>query len=167
MEEGCIGTRKLEDDGARIGGRDTRNGRGLACRGRIIAVDHGEEALARRLGSGIDDAVDRIDDVVGNKLAAVVELDARTQLEGVGQAILGNLIALGEARTQIGRAGLVVHQAVKDRLDHRPVLPVIADRRIERRDVVLVGNDHVATLLRPLCLGRGKGRQSHEGCERS
>ncbi len=161
VQECCVRARQLEDDGARIGGRNARNRLCLALHDRVIAIDHGEEALARRLGGRIDHAVDRVDDIVGDERAAVVELDARTQLECVGQAVLGNLMALGEARTQIRRAGLVVHQAVEDRLDHRPVLPVIADRRIERCDVVLVGHDHVAAVLRLLCLGRGKGRQGH------
>src|SRR5690606_6809422 len=49
------------------------------------------------------------------------------------------------------RAGHVVHEAVEDRLDYRPVLPVVADLRVERADVVLERDDGAAALLLGEC----------------
>src|SRR5690606_18974874 len=110
--------------------------------------------------------IDRVDDVVCDQLAAVVELDALAQLEGVGQAVVGDLVAFGKARTQGGGAWLVVHQTVENRLDHRPVLPVVSDRRVERGNVVLVGDDHVAAVLRLFSLCRSKCGQGKNACQR-
>ena len=66
------------------------------------------------------------------------------KLEGEGHAVFGDLVALGEIGAQRRGARLVVHEPVEQALDHRPVLPVVADRRIERGDVVLVGDDDLA-----------------------
>ena len=113
----------------------------------IEAVDRGEETGTRALRRRIDRALDRILDVGRGKLAPVVELHALAQRERIGQAVVGDRVALGEIGHEIRRAGLVVHQPVENALDDRPVLPVVADRRIERRYVVLVGDDHLAALF--------------------
>ena len=81
------------------------------------------------------------------QLAAIVELDAFAQLEGVDQPVVRDGVAFREVGDQLGRAGLVVHEPVEQALDHRPVLPVVADRGVERGDVVLVGDHHLAALL--------------------
>ena len=80
--------------------------------------------------------------------AAVVEFQAVAQLERIGLAVIGNGVAFGEIGLELRRAGLVVHEPVEDRLDHRPVLPVIADLRVERGEVVVEGDDAA-----PPCFG--------------
>src|SRR3546814_3497811 len=57
-----------------------------------------------------------------------------TLFRSIGKAVVGDLVALGEVRHQFGGARLVVHQPVEQALDHRPVLPVVADRRVEGGD---------------------------------
>ena len=129
VEEGGVRPRQLEHDRVRIGHLDAR--------------DRAEEAGAGALRGGVQHALDRILDVLGRQLAAVVELHAGAQLEGVGLPVGRDLVALGQVRHELHGAGLVVHQPVEQALDDRPVLPVVADRRVERGDVVLVGDDHL------------------------
>ena len=127
-----------------------------------IAGDRAEEAGARALGLRVGDPVERIFHVRGGHRPAVVEFHAVAQLEGEHLAVRRDLIALGEVRLEGGRAGLVVHHGVEQALDHRPVLPVVADRRVERGDVVLVGDDDRAARLGFLAVGRRQRQAERE-----
>ena len=164
VEEGGVGAREGEADGAVVDHLDAGEALGVTSRHLVEARDHAEEPSTRALRLGADDAVDRVLDVVGHQLAAVVEGDALLEREGVGEAVLADLVALGQVRNEIGGAGLVVHQAVEQALDHRPVLPVVADGRIERADIVLVGDDHRAALLDVLGMdGAGGEHEADRG----
>src|SRR5690606_15175121 len=94
---------------------------------------------------GIDHTFDRVFHVLGRHLATVVELHALAQLEGEGRPVFRDFVALREIGTQRGRPGLIIHEPVEQALDHRPVLPVVADGRVKRGDIVLVGDDDFAT----------------------
>ncbi len=142
-----------------IGRRDAGELRGLARRLVVIALDHAEIAGARALGLGIDGALDGIFHIGRGDGAAVVEFQIGPELEGIGQPVVGDGVALRQIGHQLGRAGLVVHQPAEDALDDRPVLPVIADGRIEGREVVLEG-DHRGTAL--LGRGIGEGRRQYQ-----
>ena len=154
------GRRQLELHRVRIDDGDAGEALGLAAGDVVIALDRGEEAGAGALRLRVGDAVERVFHVVGRHLAAVVEFHAVAQLEGEGLAVGRDLVALGEVGPELRRAGLVVHQPVEQALDHRPVLPVVADRRIERGDVVLVGDGDLAALLgvRGRCASSSAGR---------
>ena len=147
MQEGGVGPGQLELHRIGIDDGDAFQALGRSGGNGVIAFDRGEEAGAGALRLGVGDAVERVFHVVGGHLAAVVELDAVAQLEGEGLAVRRNLVAFGELGPEVGGAWLVVHQPVEQALDHRPVLPVVADRRIERGDVVLVGDGDGAALL--------------------
>ena len=138
VQEGGVGPRQLE----RRVGSTTRCRKLVGRRGdsSMPAIEPKKPAPGLCV-FGLSDALDRVFHVVGGQLAAIVELHALAQLEGVGLAVRRDLVALGEVGHELGGAGLVVHQPVEQALDHRPVLPVVADRRVERGDVVLVGDD--------------------------
>ena len=168
VQEGGVGAAEGDLDGGRVDDLDTVERGGGAVGHGVVALDRAEEAGAGGLGLGVGDAVEGVFHVLGGHLAAVVELDAGAEVEGEGLAVLGDLVALGEAGAQLGGAGDVVHQAVEDRLDHRPVLPVVADRRIEGGHVVLVGDDDVAAGLGVgiglVVLRRREGGEREEEC---
>ena len=65
----------------------------------------------------------------------------------VGEPIVRNSIVVGQVGLEFRGARLVVHKPVENRLDHRPISPVIADLGIERRQVVVEGNYGSPTLL--------------------
>lgn len=73
-------------------------------------VAPGSRLAARSLT--VSQRVHRGHDVLGAKLLAVVEGDTLAQLDGVGQAVIGDLIALGQHGL-----GLVVAIEAKERLD--------------------------------------------------
>ncbi|MPL80474.1 hypothetical protein SDC9_26374 [bioreactor metagenome] len=160
VQEGGVGARQLDLHGGGVEDGHARQAGGRAVGHRVIAGDRAEEARAGRLRCGRGDAVERIFHVLGGHLAAVVELHALAQVEGIGLAVGRDLVAFGKPRAQLGGARHVIHQPVEDRLDHRPVLPVVADRRVERGDVVLVGDDDVAAgfgvLIGGVVLRRGE-----------
>ena len=89
---------------------------GLGQRAGDLVVARGGEGGAGQQARGAvvdgEPAVHRGHDVLGAKLLAVVEGDALAQLDGVGQAIVGDLIALGQHGL-----GLVVAIEAKERLD--------------------------------------------------
>jgi hypothetical protein len=114
------------------------------------------EPGAGTLGLRVGRAVERIDHVVGRQLPSVVEFHALAGHVGVVQSIRRDVERLREVGPEIRRAGLVVHEPAVEALDHRPVLPVVADCRVERRHVVLEGDGHLAALLDVV----GKGRRS-------
>jgi hypothetical protein len=179
VQEGRVGTRQFELHGQRIDDGDAGEPVRLASGGLFITFDRTEEALAGALRRRVHHALDRILHVFGRHLAAVVELDALAQLEGEGLAVRRDLVALGQIGTQGRGAGFVVHQAVEQALDHRPVLPIVADSRVERGHVVLVGDDDLAARLRVriklfgLDVGRGhadhqrKRRYGNCGCQKA
>ena len=156
MEEGGIGPGQREDHGLVVGGGDAGKFGGLAAGQRR----HSRRSCrnSRRPGSGSPGLTARSSEyftsaaVIG---AAIVEFDAVAQLEGIGEAVIGNRVAFGEVGLELGRAGLVVHEPVEDRLDHRPVLPVIADLRIERGEIVVEGDDCRTALLGCCCEAAG------------
>ena len=124
-------------------------------------------ALRLRVGH----AVERILHVLGHHLPSIVEPDPGAQVEGEGAAVLRDVVALRQTGAKLRRARHVVHQPVVERLDHRPVLPVVADGRVERGDVVLVGYGDVAAghgvRVERLLRGRGQGQCGDQGggCE--
>ena len=165
MQEGGVGPGQLELDRMGIDDGDAFEAFAGAGGDGLMPLDRGEEAGAGALGLRVDDALDRVFDVVGGHLAAVVEFHALAQLEGEGLAVGRDLVAFGEVGHQHRGAGLVVHQPVEQALDHRPVLPVVADRRIERGDVVLVGDGDGAALLGvgvERLLGDGRRHGEHQ-----
>ena len=132
MEEGRVGTRQGNRHGLVIGHGDAGKLGRLAADHVVVAGDRAEVAAARALGRRIDRPLDRILHIGGGDGAAVVELQAVAQLERIGLAVIGNGVALGEVGLEFRRSRLVVHETVEDRFYHRPVLPVVADLRIER-----------------------------------
>ncbi|MNQ74998.1 hypothetical protein D3C85_897720 [compost metagenome] len=56
-----------------------------------------------------------IEVAAGREVFGALELDPAPQVEGIGQAIGADVPALGQARLDIGGAGLEVHQAVEHR----------------------------------------------------
>src|SRR5215472_12571312 len=112
------------------------------------AFDHTEVALRRTLGLGIEDALEGVLEVRGGHLPAILEFNAVPKLEGVGLTVGGDGVRFGDIRDELKGAGLVVHQATEESLHHRRILPIVADRRIQGRDVILVGNRHGAAMLR-------------------
>jgi hypothetical protein len=166
LQEGRVGLGQLDDHGLVVGGGDAGQLLGIA-RGHLVeSLDLPEEALARALGLRIDRALDRVFHVGRGQVAAVVELDAGTEFEGVDETVLGDGVALGQVGNQLRGARLVVHQAVEQALDHGPVLPVVADRRIEGADVVLVGDDHLAAVAAVLGQRRSAVAQRENQSER-
>ena len=167
VQEVRVGLAELEHHGAIVGRGDAGQLVRLAGDHLVESRDLPEEALAGALCLGIDGTLDGVLDVGGHQFAAVVERHAVAQHEGVGELVVRDRVALGEVRDQLGGARLVVHQPVEQGFDHRPVLPVVADRRIERGDVVLVGDDHLPALLARLLArlrglrGRRRGERRH------
>ena len=153
----------MKDDGFVVDDADAGELGGLAAGQRVIAVDRAEIAAARTLRRRIDGALERIFHIRRRHGAAIVEFDAVAQLERIGQAVIGDRVALGEVGLELGRAGLVVHEPVEDRLDDRPVLPVIADLRIESGEIVVEGDDGGAALFRALRQGDGRGSGEGQG----
>ena len=83
--------------------------------GDLVVARGGEGGTGQQARGAVVDgepAVHRGHDVLGAKLLAVVEGDALAQLDGVGQAVVGDLIALGQHGL-----GLVVAIEAKERLD--------------------------------------------------
>ncbi len=154
MKEGGVGPGKREFDCVRIDRLDAGKLGSVAGCNLVEACDHAEKALARALGLRPDHTLDRPLHVISGQFSAVMEFHALMELEGIGETVVRYLVAFGEVRNKFGRAGLVVHQPVEQRLDHRPVLPVVADRRIQGRYIILVGHDHRAAL--------GEGRRCAE-----
>ena len=110
-----------------LGGEDTRilgvvaqddqkvdGGLGQRAGDLVVARDGEGGAGQQARGAVVDGepAVHRGHDVLGAKLLAVVEGDALAQLDGVGQAVVGDLIALGQHGL-----GLAVAIEAKERLD--------------------------------------------------
>ena len=96
------------------------------------------------------------DEVLRRHRLAVRPLGVVAQLEGVGQAVVGDFVALGDAQHRLG-VGILGEQALVD-VARDPVLPVARELlRIERGDVAAVVDDHFLRL-------RGAHRQ--EGRER-
>ena len=86
--------------------------------------EYSQAAPATYLFQGLSSfelAVEGEDHVVGVEIAGRgeevggLELDARAQLEGVYQAVVGDVPAFGEARLKLGAAVLELDQAVVDR----------------------------------------------------
>ena len=155
LHEGRVGLGELDLDRIGIDHRHARQGVGLAALNIVKALDRLEEARTGALRLRVGHPVEGVFHVIGGELAAVGELDAVAKLEGVGQAVRRDFVGLGEVGRQLGRARLVVHEPAEQAFQRRPVLPVVADRRIERAEVVLVGDGHLATLLDV----RGEGRR--------
>ena len=89
----------------------------LAVHAVLGAGDHVQEVGVERLGGGIEHAVERVDDVVGRQDVAVVELDARAQVEGVLETVSGHIPALGQAGHQFRlarRGGDGLDEAIED-----------------------------------------------------
>ena len=138
---------KLEDHRLVIGRFNPRQRFGLAARHFVVAADHAEIAAARTLRGGTDGTLEGIFDVRRGHRPAIMEFYAVTQLECIGQAVIGHRVALGEVRLQFRCARLVVHEAVEDRLDNGPILPVIANLWVQRGQVVVEGDGGRSTLL--------------------
>ena len=134
-------------DGVVVQHLDARQVLGLVAGHVFVTDDRAEEPGARALGFRVDGTFQGVLDVTGLELATVLELHAFLQGEGIDGAILGDGVVRGQVRGQLRGAGLIVHQPVEQALDHRPVLPVITNRRVERGHVVLVGNDRSATVF--------------------
>src|SRR5262245_22210533 len=163
MQEGGIRPGQGEHDGLVVGRGDAGHLLGLAGAQLVMALDHAEIAGAGALGGGIDGALERIFDVGRGDRAAIVEFEVVTELERIGQAGVGDGVFLGEIGLEFGRSRLVVHQPVEDRLDHRPVLPVVTDLRIKGGQVVVEGHHRRSALLWRLAKGQrgGKGRATN------
>ena len=155
MQEGCVGPGQLEDHRLVIGSFNARQFGCLAARYFVVAGDHAEIAAAGTLRGRTDGALERIFDVSRGHYPAIVEFDAVTQREHISQAIVGNRVTLGEIGFQFCRARLVVHEAVENRLDHRPVLPIVAHLRVERGEVVVEGDPCSTSLFWRICEGGG------------
>src|SRR4029078_10930960 len=110
----------------------------------LKSLDRAEEASARTLRFRVDRAFDRPFHVVRGDGPAIVELCLRMELERVLRSVRRDFVALGKLWNEVRRAGLVIHQPVEQALDHRPVLPIVTDCRIERGDVVLEGDDYLS-----------------------
>ena len=76
----------------------------------------------------------------------LVNLAFGIELERVNQPVRRNGPTVGERGDDLRRAELVVDETREQAVDHRPVLPIVADRGVERRHVVLVGDDDRAAL---------------------
>ena len=164
VEEGGVGLREPEADRAVVDDLDARHRLGRAVRHLVGADDGVEEAGAGPLRLGVGGPLDRVFHVARHHFAAVGELHAGVELERVGEAVRRHLVAVRQRGHELGGARLVVHQPREQRVDHRPVLPVVADRGVERRDVVLVGDGDRAALARRIGVGlRGHGCGEGQG----
>ena len=77
---------------------EIRGGRGKRA-GHLVVARRSKLGIGKQTCRTIVDfkpAVHRGDDVVGAKLLAVVEHDAFSQLDGIDQSVVGDLVALGE-----------------------------------------------------------------------
>ncbi len=84
----------------------------------VSAVDHAEVALRWTLRLWIKDALERVFEVRSRHLAAILKLDASPQLKRIGLAVAGYGVGFGNVRDEFEGAGLVVHQAIEERLHH-------------------------------------------------
>ena len=101
--------RQLREEGHSRGFQGDHQGLGIAGRG---GVDQAERVAPQR-GLVVADAQQAERGVGGSDRRAVRELRL-AQLEGVGQAILGNVPAFGEARFHLGAQVIHAHQGVVD-----------------------------------------------------
>ena len=99
------------------------------------ALDGAEEIGGPRSGARIEDPRERVHDVVGRDLAAMVELHALPERERPREAVARGLPELGE-RGCYGQRVVELDQAVEDLLRHRATVDVADTRRIERRRLV-------------------------------
>ena len=127
-----------EEDRRRLLERELDGGvvRCLGFAGFNHGLEQGRSALAER-----QDALQRIDDVGGLNLAAVVEPDAFAQLECVGEAVLRDGVALGDPGLELGRVRLPAHQTIVDVEAHGNATDVEGDVRVHGVEVALVGED--------------------------
>src|SRR5262249_39584799 len=127
-----------------------------------------EKALTGALRLRIDRAVDRVADVLRIQDTAVMELYLRSQLEGVGQSIIGDGEALGEPWAKGVGTRQIAHQPVEHRLDQAEIRSIVADRRIESAHVIEEGNGHSAAVLDIRRVWRGRPCQpARKHCARS
>ena len=130
---------ELEDDRVGVGRLDLLDVLVL----RLARGDHARRRIDDALVGGLD--------VLGGEVGAVVELDALAQLEGVGEAVLGDLPGLGEVALDLE---LVV------RTRERQQRGVLRRHRVhhgERRGGVAVGGrrlGHHGEVERAAALGR-------------
>ncbi len=153
VQESCIGTGEGYDDGAIVRGRNSRQFGRFAARYLIISLDHAEIAAAGALRGRIGGAFQRIFDIGRSYGAPIVKLQPIAKGECVGQAVIGDGVAFGQVGLQFGGARLVIHQAIENRFDDRPILPVIADMGIERRQIIVERHDGATALFRRLSNG--------------
>ena len=117
---------------------------------RVIVDDFGladiaVKPIALQLVVGIGDAIEIGLDRGGIEVRAVVKLDALLELDGVGETVLGDLVALGEDRNHL-HVFVESVQAFVERLGHRLRQRVVGvvrvgggKRRRHREDDVLGG----------------------------
>jgi hypothetical protein len=86
-----------------------------------------------------------------------VERDAFLQLEGVRQAVVADLPALGEAGRELCRAGLQADQRLEDLVDHAQRLAVGDERAVEDDGILRRAEDERAAACGSLASRRGAG----------
>ncbi len=110
---------------------------------------------------------------VGVELGAVAERDALAQVEGVGQPVLGGLVALGQGGGELGAAGLGGQQALVDLPGDAEALPVLGERGVQHgrlaggaEDERAAGGGVGGTGVVPVAGGAGRHGQGGEGGRR-
>ena len=169
VEEGRVGVDQVELDRGRVDDLDPRRGRGRTGEDIGSADDVAEEARRDgrrvRLQVRVEDAVDRIRDVVGRHLAEdgavlVHEVDVPVDLEGEGLAVRRDRRhAFGEERHEPG-AVVVVEQRLEHQALGGPRGHVITDGRVEPLDLTVPADRQRATLRDGR---RGAGLTSRRG----
>ena len=124
------GVAQVYHEGQRIGSFDLQ-GIGIAVHGFFVAGDHahGSGGIGSS-GVGISNALVSINEVVGVQIGAVGPLQAFTQVEGPGEAILADLVALGLAGLNLV---VLVHdqQALKGSDQYVAAIDGAVQRRVD------------------------------------
>jgi hypothetical protein len=126
---------ELDLDGVAVGRGEPRHLPRLAFPELAGALDAEEQIRRPRLHLGVQDARERVDDVLRGHFATMVESHALSEREGPREPIARGLPDLREGRGD--RQGLVeLDEAVEDLLGDRAAVDIADAGRIERRGVI-------------------------------
>ena len=124
------------------------------------AADVAEEVGRPRFQARVEQARQRVHDVVGRDLAAVVEVNTLAQGERPREPVARGAPELGERRSD-GQRLIERHETVEDLLRDRPAVDVVDERGIERGGIV-ADRPPVDALLGERLTG---GREQTDECE--
>src|SRR5690606_1740222 len=100
-------------------------------------------------------------DGFGVELRVVVELHVVTQLEGVLEAVLAALPALGEERSGVGRARLGADQTLEDLAGDAEGLTVRGEGRVEELGLRRAGKDEGVPTVTVTAVALGASGERH------